>query len=428
MTAGRDLVVFAPFYPFGDYDWYLDDEMRRLAPRFERVVVVSAEVEGRPARAHPRNVTPVRFRPRASLRSKLSYARYLLDPVFRREMAAAQRASPGAARAATARSILSAMSGAHEYLSLLRRLFDEHRLTPHRTVIYNYWMLEHAYASALFKKEHPGVTVVSRAHSSDLYFDRSPIGYLPLKKATFDALDALYFISERGRDYFTALHGISPSDTRLRVGRLGVPDYGAPPERPPQQPFRVVSNAFISPIKRIDLLAAALARIDDVALEWVHFGDVYNDERAFAAFQTHVTQRLAAVPNVRVVFKGRVAADAIPAYYRSHPVDLFVNVSTTEGIPVSLMEAIAFGIPVVGTNVGGNPEIVDDHDGALLPSNPTVDQVAEVIRRFARLSEDQRRAYRASARARWDERFNAAKNYSAFAEEIAELTPSRPPA
>lgn len=46
-------------------------------------------------------------------------------------------------------------------------------------------------------------------------------------------------------------------------------------------------------------------------------------------------------------------------YYKSNKVDVFVNVSYSEGLPVSLMEASSFGIPVIATDVGGSAEIID---------------------------------------------------------------------
>ena len=47
--------------------------------------------------------------------------------------------------------------------------------------------------------------------------------------------------------------------------------------------------------------------------------------------------------------------------------DGFVLASNNEGLPVAVMEALALGLPVVGTEVGGMPEAVDDTNGVLVP-------------------------------------------------------------
>jgi sugar transferase (PEP-CTERM/EpsH1 system associated) len=53
--------------------------------------------------------------------------------------------------------------------------------------------------------------------------------------------------------------------------------------------------------------------------------------------------------------------------------DLFVSASLAEGISNTILEAMATGLPVVATRVGGTPELVDDGETGLLvpPSNPT---------------------------------------------------------
>jgi glycosyltransferase involved in cell wall biosynthesis len=69
----------------------------------------------------------------------------------------------------------------------------------------------------------------------------------------------------------------------------------------------------------------------------------------------------------------------VHAVYRSQKVDGFILLSDSEGIPVSIMEALSYGIPVIATDTGGVSEIVTDTNGILLPSNPEIGKIASAI-------------------------------------------------
>lgn len=59
--------------------------------------------------------------------------------------------------------------------------------------------------------------------------------------------------------------------------------------------------------------------------------------------------------------------------------DVFVLPSRTEGCPIVILEAMAMGLPVVATNVGGNPELVSNNEtGFLVPFNDR-DKMAQSI-------------------------------------------------
>ena len=71
-----------------------------------------------------------------------------------------------------------------------------------------------------------------------------------------------------------------------------------------------------------------------------------------------------------VIFAGRLDRDAMAKAYRA--ADIAINPSLVNNMPNSVLEALASGIPVVSTNVGGIPFIVTDEQTALLvpPKSP----------------------------------------------------------
>jgi glycosyltransferase involved in cell wall biosynthesis len=85
-------------------------------------------------------------------------------------------------------------------------------------------------------------------------------------------------------------------------------------------------------------------------------------------------------------------------------VDVFVLPSRWESLPIAILEAMAAGLPIVGTRVSGVPEAVDDgHDGRLVePGEPA--QLADALRELL-ANPGLRAEYGAAARRKARERF-----------------------
>ncbi|GAA1926587.1 glycosyltransferase [Microbacterium aoyamense] len=241
---------------------------------------------------------------------------------------------------------------------------------------------------------------VVRVHGYDLYEYRSASGYLPFRPFLFDRADRILTISQDGARYVAERHPQRGVAAKIRVSRLGVPGPRVLERSPRAGERLVVSCSAVSDLKRVGLILSALKVLPglsaDRPVRWVHFGDgPLADELAAAA---------AELPEgLTVELAGRTPNAAVTDFYDTTRVDVFVNASTTEGVPVSIMEAIARGIPIVATSVGGTPEIVgpDLGTGELVPREVSARALAEVIRAVLDAPDD---AYR--PRRLWEREFD----------------------
>jgi glycosyltransferase involved in cell wall biosynthesis len=100
------------------------------------------------------------------------------------------------------------------------------------------------------------------------------------------------------------------------------------------------------------------------------------------------------------------------SFYSSVPVVLFINVSSSEGVPVSIMEAMSFGIPVMATDAGGTSELVSEKTGLLINIDIAPQELAYKIEEL--ISRPDLSKLRRGAREIWENKSMADKVYPAF--------------
>ena len=132
-------------------------------------------------------------------------------------------------------------------------------------------------------------------------------------------------------------------------------------------------HRLYNPSLAVRIVPIVAARFPDVHLTMIGLdkGDGSLQETERTAAQLGVADR--------VVFRGAVAKRDVPAALAE--ADIFLNTTTVDNAPVSVVEAMASGLCVVSTNVGGMPYLVEDgHDGLLVPSDDAPAMAAAVMR------------------------------------------------
>ena len=127
--------------------------------------------------------------------------------------------------------------------------------------------------------------------------------------------------------------------------------------------------------------------------------------------------------NIQFNFYGYIENDNLLDYYNTNHVDLFLNTSQYEGVPISIMEAMAFKIPCIATNVGGVSEIISHSNGYLLPVNFNVEELKNIIVEHSKLALENIEKKRESAFDTWRDLYNGKKNYKDLISEM--ITPSQ---
>jgi glycosyltransferase involved in cell wall biosynthesis len=120
---------------------------------------------------------------------------------------------------------------------------------------------------------------------------------------------------------------------------------------------RIITVCRLTGWKGIDGLIQVLGELPDTGLVVVGDGPFGDELRALArALGVHE----------RVCFVGTVPKVQVPSYLKA--CDVFVLNSTYEGLPHVLLEALAAGLPVIATDVGGSSEVVEHEcNGLLIP-------------------------------------------------------------
>lgn len=407
MPHTRSLILLTGQYPHAEGDAvFVEAEIQALARHFDRIYIWTSVPSAVPFVASvPSNV---QLMGSISDRNQLKTVLRALGPSLLRRFVSmvvteTRERHCQVRLGRLIRSAAVAVVGGHH----LQQRIDLIARRGHPLVIYSFWGTDGALVLTTMKYR-PAYCAV-RLHGYDLYEDR--VGYLPFRRRLFEATDALLTVSAHGARYLEQNYANSLELPPIHVARLGTTDHGVGP-RTPASVVRVVSCSSLIRLKRVDLILRVLDHFArDHVVEWTHFGDGPMRVELEA-----LAERVN--PNLHICLRGRVTNQALMAHYQSEPVSVFVNLSTTEGLPVSIMEALSFDVPVLATDVGGTSEIVGEklNSGMLVPAGASVQEIAGALGQLLEPNREWR------PRAIWEDVCSATKNGETVARLLATST------
>ena len=288
--------------------------------------------------------------------------------------------------------------------------FKKQKLELNNSVIYSYWFNPRVNSIIKLKEKNKlNCKIITRAHRWDIY--ETETLQFPYREYSIKKIVKIYSISSDGKKYLDEKYN---TNNKVIVSRLGVFDKGHINLPSEDNHLHIVSVSQVTERKRVLLILESLIELakttTKLKIKWTHFG-IGN---LFDKLNNQVnTLRIS---NLEIDLKGYVRNTEIYDFYKKEKIDLFINVSESEGIPVSIMEAQSFGIPVIATDVGGTTEIVNDDIGKLLSSVPDIEEINNAIKLVTN-----KRINRNDIKESWNKLSNAEKNFTEFANSLLSL-------
>lgn len=292
------------------------------------------------------------------------------------------------------------------------RQYKKSGCSKEENIFVSYWLNECAFALVELKKKYPNIKIASRGHGFDVFEERC---YLPFRRDILAGLDKIYLINKASKEYFKEHYGAWLDISKIEISHLGV-DIPETVSQKHDDVFRIVTCSAVIPLKRLDLVIDALSGLKDKKIEWVHFGDGV----LFEEIKKRAEEKLSGGV-LRYEFKGQVPLEKVHEFYRENSVNLFVNSSDTEGTPVSVMEAMSYGIPAVARNVGGMAEVLENTCGMLLPAEENVELLSKAIEDFYLLDNEKYKKSSQNARRKIEDEFDAEKVFKDYIKAVCSL-------
>lgn len=309
---------------------------------------------------------------------------------------------------------------------IVRRVARAHDMSPADTVLYSMWFADPASGLARLAMTD-GWKMATRAHTSDLYDDRMLFRSKKLRSRLLRFVSNVFAISEKGARYMKSRY--PEADERILHHPLGARRSG-PPDSPPKHSsdseISFVTTARLDPVKSLPLILDTLAevarRTPDRNIIWTLIGD--------GPCLEHLVEQAENIhlPNFSVDFKGAMPNDLIQHFYATDRPDWFIMMSRSEGLPISMGEAMAHAIPVITTDVGDVAELVGDDCAILVPAPYDADgnrtlspaQYADIITQKV-TDAPLRNAMATAAANRWATTFDATRLAQATARKLSSL-------
>lgn len=205
--------------------------------------------------------------------------------------------------------------------------------------------------------------------SFDSAYDGGSERYRRGVRRLFGSAAKVIVLSEEWRDYF-AVHVCDESKLVVLHNGVSLPDLSQRKSKTSEDPIDILYMGVLNSRKSPDILIRAASELPEgLNLRFIFAGNGNLEEYRSLARFLGVAERCQ--------FLGWVKGKERERLYLTS--DIYCLPSKNEGMPMSVLEAMSYGLPVITTPVGGIPQVISDGiDGLIMPVGDVKQLVSEL--------------------------------------------------
>lgn len=394
------ILLFTTKYPYGTGENFIENEMEYLSNSFKTIYILPLNIDDGPKRKTPLNAIIIDIASYEKI-DKLKDLKWLYK-INKLWLIYLFKSDLSNFRHTTIQSLIN-IKWIVIRAQILSEFIKKENLKD--CIFYSYWFSSWAIILSLLKDKSIINSYISRAHGFDLYEERYENNSIPYQLYKLDKVRSVFTVSKNGEYYLK--HKYPTFNNKIENSYLGTKDYGINSNFSGSE-IHVVSISNLIDLKRVHLIFEILQSIS-INVIWTHIGDG-------PLIETFKSKINTLPENIKAEFIGQLNNFEVISFLQKTYITFLLNVSEFEGLPVSIMESISFGIPIIATNVGGTKEIVKDVTGVLIPSEFNPNDIGElIIENRVKFNDTE---FRKGVRDYWKEHFNAKTNYNNFIKNI----------
>lgn len=413
MKQDKNLILFTNYYPFYKGEEYIENEISFAASYYKKILIIPTMVSDKmkQTRKVPSNTEILNLKIDCSKKGKITMVIKKFSKVLNKKK---WKDSYWNEKKLLPSKLIYKIYYLCRVEDVCEKIINSEQFNNFingdtEIVLYSYWMHAVASIAARIKERvfNNQVLCITRGHRYDLYEYAAPCGYIPDREYVFEKMDAIYPCSQDGVDYLKIRY--PKFKDKIEVQRLGtMPQKPIVCKREPV--FTMVSCSGVRKVKRLDKIINVVDLLlkDKIKVKWIHLGDGPELENIMKLAKKKL-------PSEAYQFVGGLQNREVYKWYRNNTVSCFVNLSDSEGVPVAIMEAMSFGIPIVATDVGGTREIVENSKNGYVFSKEVNDKyIEEIVKKIYFMESERYNELCTNSFDSWNRKSNAQVLYKDF--------------